>query len=110
MHIPPRQSCPQLPQFFASPLMSTHAFPQDVRFPVQLIPHIEPLHTGTPPSVVGHAVPHTPPAPHPFCGPGVSHVPLQFSVFAGQPQLPLEHTCPPVHAFPQPPQFLLSLE
>jgi hypothetical protein len=75
----------------------------------QLIAQLAPLHVATPPSVVGQAIPHAPPAPHPFCGPGVSHVPLQLTVPPGQPQLPFEHCCPPVHTFPQLPQLLLSV-
>jgi hypothetical protein len=76
---------------------------------VQLIAQLVPLHVATPPSVVGHAIPNIPPAPHPFCGPGVSHVPLQLTVPAGHAQLPPEHICPPVHALPQLPQLLLSV-
>jgi hypothetical protein len=37
-------------------------------------------------------------------------VPLQLTVPAGHPQLPLVQTCPPVHALPQLPQLALSLE
>jgi hypothetical protein len=91
-------------------LVSTHVVPHRSGVgAVQLIAHIPALHEGEPVPIVGpeHAVPQTPPAPHPFCGPGVSHVPLQLSVPPGQPHIPLEQTWPPLHAFPQLPQLLL---
>jgi hypothetical protein len=101
-----------VPQFFGSVLVSRHTVPhRSGVLPEQLSEQLVPLHEALPVPAVGpgHVAPHTPPAPQPFCGPGVSHVPLQSSVFGGHAQLPLEHTCPPVHAFPQLPQLPLSV-
>jgi hypothetical protein len=112
LHVPPRQLCPQLPQLAGSLLVFTHAVPHWFGVvPEQLSEQLAPMHDATPVPAVGpeHAPPHTPPAPHPFCGDGASHVPLQFSVPAGHAHPPPEHTFPPVHALPQLPQLLLSL-
>ena len=79
----------------------------------QLIAQLAPLQLAEPvlePVVgPGQALPQAPPAPHPFCGPGVSHVPLQSTVPPGQPQFPPEHCFPPVQALLHMPQLLLSV-
>jgi hypothetical protein len=113
MHPPPKHPCPHIPQLLGSVFISTHALPHVSGVPPeQLSAHFVPLHDAAPVPAVGpwHAPPHTPPAPHPFCGPGASHVPLQSTVPAGHPHIAPEQTLPPVHALPQLPQLALSLE
>ena len=111
---PDEHRLPHPPQFELSLLVLTHPVPHCVGVPAaQAMLQLDPLHEADPVVVPdegpGHGVPHTPPLPQPFWVPGFSHMPLQLTVPKGQLHTPPEHCCPPLHAFPQLPQSLLSV-
>jgi hypothetical protein len=91
-----------------------HSVPQSVgEADPHEIAHVVPLHDAMPVPAVGpgHAGLQRPPAPHPFVGPGIWHVPLQSTMPVGHWHLLPWHVLPPVQTkmLPQPPQLLLSV-
>jgi hypothetical protein len=113
MHDPPThsvaepQTLPHVPQLLELFVVLTHApLHAEGVGATQFSVHEVPLHAAEPlPAVgIGHAVPHCPPLPQPFDGPGVSHVPPQSSMPAGQAHVPPWQVLPPVHIVMQLPQ------
>src|SRR5262245_57755471 len=95
---------PQLPQFAWSLLVSTHAPLQGVSPVAHVAEHTPRLHTWPP----GQTVPHIPQLVGAVAS--TAQVPLQSTVYAGQPQFPPLQSSVGPHAVRQPPQCAGSLD
>jgi hypothetical protein len=110
--VPPVQEVVQLPQCDALLVVSTQLDPQSVGVELeQEMAQDVPVHVAAPLPAVGdgHAVPQTPPLAQPFCGPGSSQVPEQFTLPAGHLHSLFWQVMPPMHIVVQLPQYVALL-